>query len=259
MFTLVRMLSRVGSRLPNGWGDLFLQLGIWFGFIGAYQIARGVADRDPAEAFVNGLAVIDAQRALGLLIEPDLQRVVVETGGFLLSAVDVTYWLSQFTVLGLALLWIYLRRNDAFARVRNWVLLANVLGLIGYVLMPTAPPRFFPEFGFVDTLAQSAALNHGSGLVELAANPFAAMPSLHAADALIIGFVMATLVRSSWAKLLWTLWPSWVWFAVMATGNHFWLDIAAGAATAVVAGGMLALLESRRGDASPAVLVERRG
>src|ERR671917_1121455 len=106
----------------------------------------------------------------------------------------------------------------------------------------------FPEEGFVDTLAASSSLNHGSALVELAANPYAAMPSLHAADALIIGFVMATLVRSSWAKLLWTLWPSWVWFAVMATGNHFWLAIAAGVATAVVAGGMLALLESRRGD-----------
>jgi membrane-associated phospholipid phosphatase len=226
--------------------------------MGAYQIARGLADRNPAEAFVNGLAVIDAQRALHLLIEPDLQHVVVQTGGLLLEAVNTTYWLSQFTVLGLGLLWIYLRRNDSFAHIRNWVLLANMLGLIGYVLMPTAPPRFFPELGFVDTLAQSATLNHGTGLVELASNPYAAMPSLHAADALIIGFAMATLVRSSWAKLLWTLWPSWVWFSVMATGNHYWLDIAAGVATAVVAGGMLALGESRR-TTSPVYLVERRG
>jgi membrane-associated phospholipid phosphatase len=252
------MLSRAGRQLPHGWGDLFLQLGVWFGFMGAYQIARGLADRDPADAFVNGLAVIDAQRALHLLIEPDLQRVVVQTGGFLLQAVDITYWLSQFTVLGVALLWIYLRRNEAFARIRNWVLLTNMLGLAGYVLMPTAPPRFFPEFGFVDTLAQSAALNHGSGLIELASNPYAAMPSLHAADALIIGFAMATLVRSSWAKLAWTLWPSWVWFSVMATGNHYWLDIAAGVATAVLAGGLLALAESRRAAASPAYVFERR-
>ena len=32
--------------------------------------------------------------------------------------------------------------------------------------------------------------------------------------------------KSRWAKVLWLLWPAWVWFAVMATGNHFWLDIA---------------------------------
>ena len=110
-----------------------------------------------------------------------------------------------------------------------------MLALVGYVLMPTAPPRMFPEEGFVDTLAQSSALNHGSGLIQLASNPYAAMPSIHAADALIIGFAMATLVQSRWAAILWTLWPSWVWFSVMATGNHFWLDIAAGVGVAVVA------------------------
>ena len=31
--------------LPRGWGDLFLQLGIWFGFLAAYQVVRGIADR----------------------------------------------------------------------------------------------------------------------------------------------------------------------------------------------------------------------
>ena len=67
-----------------------------------------------------------------------------------------TYWLSQFAVVGLALLWIYFFRTDAFARVRNLLIAANLLGLIGYALVPTAPPRMFPEVGFVDTLAQSA-------------------------------------------------------------------------------------------------------
>ena len=98
-------------------------------------------------------------------------------------------------MLGLSLLWIYLFRNDAFITVRNWIFATNLLALVGYVLMPTAPPRMFPEQGFVDTLAQSSAVNHGSGLVELASNPYAAMPSVHSADALIIGFAMATLVH----------------------------------------------------------------
>ena len=60
------------------------------------------------------------------------------------------------------------------------------------------------------------------------------MPSLHALDALIVGVVMATVVRRRWAKVLWLAWPPWVWFAVMATGNHFWLDIAAGVARRAV-------------------------
>ena len=56
------------------------------------------------------------------------------------------------------------------------------------------------------------------------------MPSLHSLDALIVGVVMALAVRSRWAKALWLAWRRWVWFSVMATGNHFWLDIAAGIA-----------------------------
>ena len=72
-------------------------------------------------------------------------------------------------------------------------------------------------------------------LVELAANPYAAMPSLHAADALIVGLCLAAVVRRTWAKVLWLAWPAWVWFCVIATGNHFWLDVLAGNAVGLVA------------------------
>ena len=89
--------------------------------------------------------------------------------------------------------------------------------------------------GFEDTLAQLGSLNHGSGLVELASNPYAAMPSLHAADALIVGIVLASVARRWPVKVLWLLWPLWVWFSVMATGNHFWLDVFAGVVLASVA------------------------
>jgi membrane-associated phospholipid phosphatase len=102
--------------------------------------------------------------------------------------------------------------------------------------MPTAPPRMFPEWGFVDTLAQWSSINHDSGLISLASNPYAAMPSLHAMDAFIVGVVMAGLCRSWVAKALWLLWPAWVAFAVMSTGNHYWLDVAAGIAIAILTG-----------------------
>jgi membrane-associated phospholipid phosphatase len=227
--------------LPRGWGDLFLQVAIWFGFLAAYQVARGLADRNPAEAFENGLRVMDIERNANALFELSLQGLV-ESSQLLAFATSWTYWLSQFTVLGLALLWVYLRRNEYFARFRNVVMLANVIGLAGYVLAPTAPPRMFPDFGFVDTLARFASLNHGSGLIELASNPYAAMPSLHAADSLIVGVTLALIVRRWWAKALWLAWPVWVAFAVMATGNHFWLDIAAGLGVALVA----ALILERR-------------
>jgi membrane-associated phospholipid phosphatase len=213
--------------LPRGYADLARQMLIWFGFLAAYQVARGLADRDPTRAFVNGWRVINWEERVAGLGELTLQGWT-QSSHFLAELVSWTYWNSEFTVVGLALLWVYLRRNHAFTRFRNTILLANVLGLIGYVLLPTAPPRFFTSIGFTDTLGQLGALNHGSGLIELAANPYAAMPSLHAADALIVGIILASVVRNRVGKTLWIVWPLWVAFSVMATGNHFWLDVLAG-------------------------------
>jgi membrane-associated phospholipid phosphatase len=220
--------------LPRGYADFGRQLLIWFGFLAAYQVARGVADRNPTRAFENGWRVIDLEQRLTGLRELTFQGWT-QSSHFLAELVSWTYWNSEFTVIGIALLWVYLRRNAAFMRFRNTILLANVLGLIGYILLPTAPPRFFTSVGFSDTLGQLGGLNHGSGLVELASNPYAAMPSLHAADALIVGVVLASVTRRWPIKVLWLFWPVWVWFAVMATGNHFWLDVFAGVMLGAIA------------------------
>ena len=222
----------VGRRyLPRGWADFGRQLAIWFGFIFAYQIARGVADRHPdvdARAIANGLKVVRVETHFTHRLYELTFQQFVDQRHWLALAVSWTYWNSEFTVLGIALLFVYMRRHEAFTRFRNAVLLANVLGLFGYVFMPTAPPRLL-GVGFEDS--------HSDGLVQLAANPYAAMPSLHAADSLIVGIVLALVCRRWWAKLFWSVWPVWVWFAVMATGNHFWLDCVAGLAVALIAVG----------------------
>jgi membrane-associated phospholipid phosphatase len=221
------MLAVAGRHLPRGWGDLAKQLAIWFGFAAVYQLARGVADRrPPQEAFTNGLRVIHIETRLDHRLYELTFQQFVDQRHWLDQLVSWTYWNSEFTVVGLTLLWVYLRRHEYFIRFRNSILLANAIGLVGYVAMPTAPPRLL-GVGFVNT--------HRDGLVTLAANPYAAMPSLHAADALIVGVVLSMVVKHWWAKVLWLAWPAWVWFAVMATGNHFWLDCLAGSLVAAVA------------------------
>ena len=238
-------------HLPRGWSDLGRQLAIWFGFAVLYQVARGIADRKPPSvAFAHGRAVVDLEtRFTHRLYELTLQNFV-DQRHVLETAVSWTYWNSEFTVVGLAVLFVYLRRHDAFVPFRNSILLANVLGLLGYVFVPMAPPRML-GVGFVDA--------HTDGIVQLAANPYAAMPSLHACDSLIVGVVMFSVTRHWWARAFWLLWPAWVWFAVMATGNHFWLDCLAGMALAVVAmtivyrGRLIVeLLTGRRTDAETA-------
>jgi membrane-associated phospholipid phosphatase len=214
--------------LPRGWVDFGLQVVIWLGFYFSYQAVRSLADRDPAKAFVNGLRVLGLeQRITPHLFEQTAQRVA-DSSQALLTAAAWTYWNSEFTVIGLTLLWVYLRRHEHFTRFRNTILLANVFGLIGYALVPTAPPWMFPSFGFVD------GVNHSHGLLGALANPYAAMPSLHAADALVVGVCLFAASRRWWSKALWAFWPVWVWFCVLATANHFWLDVLAGIVVAVI-------------------------
>jgi membrane-associated phospholipid phosphatase len=204
------------------------QVVIWLGFYFSYLAVRGLADRDPARAFVNGLNVIDfEQRTLHHLFEQTAQRIV-DSSHILLTAAAWTYWNSELTVLCITLLFVYLRRHEWFTRFRNTILLANVLGLLGYVLMPTAPPWMYPGL-FTD------GVNHSTGLVNAMANPYAAMPSLHAADALIVGIFLFRACRHWWSKAVWALWPVWVWFCVMATANHYLVDVLAGILVALIA------------------------
>jgi hypothetical protein len=225
MTTVVAAGRRV---LPRGYLDFARQVGIWLGFYFGYLAVRGFVDRNPAKAFVNGLGVIGfEQRTLHHLWEQTAQQIV-DSSHLLLTAAAWTYWNSEFTAIGIALLWVYMRRHDHFVRFRNTILLANLIGLVGYVVMPTAPPWMFPREGFV------AGVNHQTGLVAALANPYAAMPSLHAADALIVAVVLAATCRHRWPKLLWAIWPAWVWFCVMATANHFMLDVVAGIFVATV-------------------------
>jgi len=225
----------VGRRLPRGWRHLALQIAFWIGFYVVYQVVRGLADREITQAFWNGLHVIQIEQWTGTLFEPALERLV-ESSEILIKATTYTYWLSQFVVVGATLLWVYFRHYERFAGFRNWLIGANVAGLVCYVLVPTAPPRMFPAWGFVDTLREYSGVNHESGLIAHTANPYAAMPSLHAMDSFIVGVVMFGVCRSRPARVIWMLWPAWVWFSVMGTGNHYWLDVVAGVAIAILTG-----------------------
>jgi membrane-associated phospholipid phosphatase len=241
----------LGRRvLPRGWRDFGFQLVIWLGFYFSYLAVRHLTDRDPGKAIVNGLRVISIERRFTHhLFELTVERVA-DSSSWLLTATAWTYWNSEFTVIGLALLWVYLRRHEGFSRFRNTILLANIIGLVGFWLMPTAPPWMFPDKGFV------AGVNHSSALLQSFGNSYAAMPSLHAADALIVGWFLVVTSRTLWAKALWALWPLWVWFCVVATANHYLLDVFAGifvAVLALVATGWLARLFDRLRAVGPAI------
>ena len=49
-----------------------------------------------------------------------------------------------------------------------------------------------------------------------------------------VGLTLASLCRRWTFRALWLLWPAWVWFCVMATANHYWLDVVAGIGIALL-------------------------
>jgi membrane-associated phospholipid phosphatase len=224
---MARVVALGRKVLPRGWVHFGVQVVIWFGFYFSYLAVRSLTEGDRSQAIVNGQRVISLElRLTHHLFELTVQRIA-DSSNLLLTAAAWTYWNSEFTVIGLTLLWVYLRRHEHFSRFRNTILLANLIGLVGFVLMPTAPPWKFPAEGFID------GVNHSSALLQTLGNPYAAMPSLHAADALIVAWFLVASSRTVWAKALWAFWPVWVWFCVVATANHYLLDVLAGIGVAV--------------------------
>src|SRR5262249_4295860 len=127
---------------------------------------------------------------------------------------------------------IYLFRNEHFYFVRNMFMVAMGLALVGYLVFPTAPPRMFPELGFVDSVARYTGISESS--VGALYNPFAAVPSMHVCFALMVSVPMIRMSKRMWAKALWCLYAPTIVFVVVSTGNHWLFDACMGAMVAAV-------------------------
>jgi membrane-associated phospholipid phosphatase len=222
-----------GRWLPQGWLDALRQLALFAGAYYVYRIVRGIVDGQEGLAFENARTLVDVERAMGLFFEPGLQTWARDHIDWLVWFANWMYVNSHFVVTTTFLIWLYLARNYAYYYVRNMFMIAMGIALVGYSAFPTAPPRFMPEWGFTDTVASfvgEAAENSANVLY----NPFAAVPSMHVAFALMIAVPAIMLVRHRFLKIAWGLYPALVTFVVVVTANHFWLDAALGALVAGV-------------------------
>jgi membrane-associated phospholipid phosphatase len=204
--------------MPRGPLDAARQ---WLLFAGAYyiyRIVRGVVDGHANVAFQHARDIVNFERSLHMFFETDVQQWALGNS-FLIDAADWMYVNSHFVVTTTFLIWLYIARNHAYYYVRNMFMVAMLIAIAGYVLFPTAPPRFLPEWGFQDTVSDF----FGNGVAQTTTvlyNPYAAMPSMHVAFSLMIAVPAVQ------------LYPLLVTFVVISTGNHFWLDAAFGAVVA---------------------------
>lgn len=232
--------------LPHGWLDVLRQVVLFSAAYWGYRLVRGQVDSKAAESFQNARELISIERATHLFVEPAIQAWA--TGqAWLIDSASWIYVNAQATVTVGALVFIYLFHNRSFYFVRNMLMVAMGIALVGYAVFPTAPPRFMPEWGFIDSVSSLTGISQDSVTVHALFNPFAAVPSMHVAFALMLGWPLARLVIRPVFKAMWFAYPFLITFVVVATANHFVLDALLGGLVAAASAGAA----DRLGQARP--------
>ncbi len=203
---------------------------------GIYELARGLIVGDAAEASRHAHRLVALERSLHLFVEANLQRAAHA----LPSLLDVAYLTLHLAVTAAVLLWLQRRHAAAFPFVRTTLLLASGLALVGFLAYPTAPPRLAGA-GIVDTVS-SGRVDLNRGLISSVYNPYAAVPSMHVGYALIVATSLLRHGRHLLVRALGALYPPFVLLVIVATGNHFFFDAAAGALVAGLAATTSALI-----------------
>jgi hypothetical protein len=246
------VLRRIGAGARDWLAarhSLYVEVAAVLGLYGTYELARGLAMGNEAEADRHARSVAAIERSTHMFFESDVQRVVHTVPGAI-GVLGAAYLTLHLTVTLGVLLWLHRRRPAAFPLARTALLFASALALVGFVLFPTAPPRL-AGVGIADTIA-SERININGGLVSALYNPYAAVPSMHIAYALIVAGSVFALSRRRLVRIAAALYPLTVLLVIIATGNHFFLDAAAGAFVAVLAAAAAFRLLHR---AAPRVLV----
>jgi hypothetical protein len=140
------------------------------------------------------------------------------------------YIVGHAPVLGVFLVWLYLRHRGEFARWRTVLAISCIAGEL-IQIVPVAPPRLALQ-GVIDTGQVYGPAVYESGGAGFAPQ-LAAMPSLHCVWAITTGLAVFLIVRSPWRWLG----PAHIAVTVLVvtiTGNHYWLDAAAGAVLVLI-------------------------
>jgi hypothetical protein len=213
------------------------ELGLLAGLYAGYSVARLLGHADLAGATANAHDLLTVERTLHLDVEGPANDAVQ---AWPVLAVVASYWYSllHYIVTPAVLVWVYRRRHGDYPRVRNALVIASAIGLVGFTLLPMAPPRMLP--GFVDTLASTsyagwwggeASAPKGLGALT---NQLAAMPSLHVGWAIWVAWVVVGLSTHRWVRMLAIAYPVVTTLVVVGTANHYLLDAVAGAAVVAV-------------------------
>ena len=214
------------------WTELPLILLVYASYSAGRLLARG----DVSSAVDHGVSILRIEKALHLNAEHPLNRLFTREAWLGVPA-DFWYASLHYLVTPAILIWLFRSRAVRYRAARTWLMTSTFIGLLGFTLLPTCPPRLLSVgHGFVDTMAQysdygwwggEASAPRGLGGMT---NQYAAMPSLHVGWALWCGVMLWRHGRTPVAKVAGIAYPLLTTIVVMGTANHYFLDAVAGAA-----------------------------
>ena len=191
-----------------------------------YYLVRGFAHERVGEALARGADLIRLEKSIGIFWEVEVQGWVLSYE-WLVQLLNGFYLYGHLPIIGALAVWLYFWHRPQYLIMRNAFLISGAIGLAVYVSFPVAPPRFLPEFGFVDTIVNQ--YDTGRPLTPaFFVNEYAAMPSLHFGWNLLVGFSMWLASRALLIRAFAVLMPFAMFTDIIMTANHYFLDAAAG-------------------------------
>lgn len=181
-----------------------------------WQLAGSWSVTGMSSALDRAHWIMRAEHDLLLPSEQSMQHLILGHP-LVVQGVNLYYDTMHFTMMFVFLLWLFVRHRDQYRPVRTTMAMATGVCLL-IQLIPVAPPRMIA--GFTDT----ALLYHQSVYSNgLAADQLSAMPSVHVAWAVIVGWYAVKISPSRWRWIA-VVHTVLTVFCVVATANHWWLD-----------------------------------
>lgn len=214
---------------PRRARDLLPELGLVAGGFVGYLLVRLATVERTEEALAHAADVLALEAALGIDHEHVVQAATSQSAPWLSHLAAHFYVWGYFPVLVGAAVWLYLRHPADFRRLRTALVVSGLLGLIVYALYPVAPP-WLSDDRFVDSVGEASldAFARPGPIM----NELGAIPSFHCGWLTVAAVVVFGATRSPWLRALCVVHPLLMCFAVVVTGNHWYLDIPAGLALA---------------------------
>jgi membrane-associated phospholipid phosphatase len=216
---------RPDRERPLWWAQVLLIVG----FAWAYDEVRSLHGNVVTEGIRHGHSVLHADKVLHVDWSQPLNHWLTrhDSVADVLSFYYVVMHLGM-TSLTLLVLWIH---GEKYRYHRNVLLFSSIVGLAVYWVYPVAPPRLIGS-GFHDTVA--ATLPFAYQVETKSANLYAAFPSLHLAWALWVTIAIWSITTRWWLRTLAALHPVITGLTVLATGNHYAIDLLGGAALTAI-------------------------